>query len=635
MKYLALVGVALCCAVLPAVARADVPGPITDRVDAIVSAGGGTTGLYVKEVGGSVIAAKNETFAFEPASSIKALFHLYAHVQMQAGNAFPTDQVTLYAAGSCPNGAAVLGTEDLTSSLGKMMRVSDNPATRAQFERWTPDAGWPGFLSTTLALGQTSVTNILGCFAPGSLTFDDNTSSLTDLGIIYEGVSDTSLLQDPWRQSFYDLMSGREQFEDFGFDFTGIWPKLVTMSNQEKPAGLPNSLLEDFRDGMTANHKGGSYTRCDDNTCNPTREFLSFAGSAEFPTCESGSFSSRSYVWGIFIHDASNPNPGAGSTAAGMALGNAAAEPLREQMNAALAGWGACYPPDVTVATTPAAPPAGQDGFFNADDLAANAGSVQVNVSATDDSGVTDLLCTVDGVPVAVANQSGSNPRTGSFLLFADGIHAVECEATDGMTPSNTGASDDSANELTVKIDATSPGLLCQAAAFVLNGPGGNVTALVVDGLSGPATPTASSPADVSSAGAKFVDVTGEDNAGNSTTVGCPYVVSYLFLGFFSPLPKEEVKGGSTVPVKFALADANGVRIPDAEAQAIADACEARIFFTAGDPVPNCIGYDAGADLFHFNLKTPKGAVGLHTITIRVFDGLVELNEHSTDVSLK
>src|SRR5687768_7249906 len=100
----------------PGAARADVPGPITTRVDNLISVAGGTTGLYVKEVGGSVIAAKNETFAFEPASSIKVLLHLYAHTQVQAGNATLADPVTLYAPpppadGSCPVNSTNLGTE--------------------------------------------------------------------------------------------------------------------------------------------------------------------------------------------------------------------------------------------------------------------------------------------------------------------------------------------------------------------------------------------------------------------------------------------------------------------------------------------------------------------------------------------
>ena len=98
----------------------------------------------------------------------------------------------------------------------------------------------------------------------------------------------------------------------------------------------------------------------------------------------------RSYVWGAFIHGSLDHSYNGMSTPADAAFSNVRAEPLREQMNAALAGFGACYPPDVTVTTTPAAPPAGQDGWFNAADLAANGGGITVNVSATDDSGVTE-----------------------------------------------------------------------------------------------------------------------------------------------------------------------------------------------------------------------------------------------------
>ena len=58
---------ALACLVGATSARADVPGPITTRVMAILNAAGsGTTGMYVKEVGGPVIAAQNENFAFAP-----------------------------------------------------------------------------------------------------------------------------------------------------------------------------------------------------------------------------------------------------------------------------------------------------------------------------------------------------------------------------------------------------------------------------------------------------------------------------------------------------------------------------------------------------------------------------------------
>jgi Beta-lactamase enzyme family len=614
-------------------ARADVPGPITTRVMNILNAAGsGTTGMYVKEVGGPVIAAQNENFAFGPASSIKVLLHLYMHDQVEAGAANFTDQVAFFPGASniCPNGVVASGTEDLDDSAARMMRISDNLATRAQYEHWAPFPATINAYAAGLGLTQTQFTNFIGCNF-GLAGLDGNTTSLTDLGVIYEVVADSSQIAGATRTNFYNTMSGREQAGMPGGDFTGIWPVLVAMVDVEKPTGMPSELRDDFVAGMTANHKGGSYWTCTAVGCART-EFLSWAGSAVFPTCESDAFTSRSYVWGTFIHGSLDPSYNGTQTPAGAAFTNSRAEPLREQMNAALAGWGACYPPDVTVTTTPAAPPAGQDGYFNAADLAANGGGITVNVSATDDSGVTDLVCTDNGNPVAVLNQSGSNPRTGSFQLTTDGTHNVECEATDGMTPANTGASGDADNTVTVKIDGTPPTVTCQTPppVFVLNGPGGSVSATVTDATSGPVTSPISGPAVVTTAGAHTIDLTGEDKAGNTTTESCAYIVAYKFLGFLEPLPADHRKAGSKIPLKFMLGDANDVPISDAEAAALAAACEVQVFFSGGNPSPNCAEYKAGPNRFEFLLDTPKGVTGLHVITVKVLDGAVVINEEDS-----
>ena len=65
--------------------------------------------------------------------------------------------------------------------------------------------------------------------------------------------------------------------------------------------------------------------------------------------------------------------------------------------------------------------------------------------------------------------------------------------------------------------DVPSPG-----PAYVLGGAAGNVTATVSDLISGPVAASVSGAADVSSVGAKTASLTGEDAAGNQTTVNCP-----------------------------------------------------------------------------------------------------------------
>jgi hypothetical protein len=241
---------------------------------------------------------------------------------------------------------------------------------------------------------------------------------------------------------------------------------------------------------------------------------------------------------------------------------------------------------------------------------------------------------------VPVLGQSGEGsiavPRTGSFLVSSDGPHAIECKATDGMTPAHTDASPTYKNTASFKIDATPPTVTCgPTPVFVLNGPGGQVSATVTDSVSGPVAASVSGPADVSTAGPKTVLLTGNDNAGNSKTVACPYIVAYDILGFFSPLPKSIAQAGSTIPVKFALADANGVLISDAQAQGLAAACEVTVTFTGGTPSPNCFAYDATANQFVFMLKTPKSVTGPQTITMNVTIGAVVVNTTSSTLTLK
>src|SRR5271155_5873021 len=59
----------------------------------ILAPGGGTQGVYLRQLGGSVLANSNSTFAYEPASSIKPVIALYALEQVEHGHAHLTDQI--------------------------------------------------------------------------------------------------------------------------------------------------------------------------------------------------------------------------------------------------------------------------------------------------------------------------------------------------------------------------------------------------------------------------------------------------------------------------------------------------------------------------------------------------------------
>jgi hypothetical protein len=131
-------------------------------------------------------------------------------------------------------------------------------------------------------------------------------------------------------------------------------------------------------------------------------------------------------------------------------------------------------PPVVTLSVAPPTP-AGQGGWLNAAD-----GAATVTASATDDRAVTDLACTVDGAPVAVAGETGASPRSGAFTVSAEGTHAVACTATD--TAGNTS----DAATATVKLDRTAPriGYTGNAGTYAVDA-NLDITCAASDALSG------------------------------------------------------------------------------------------------------------------------------------------------------
>jgi hypothetical protein len=624
-RQIAFVATIVVAAAVAGVARADVPGPITTRVDTLLSAGGGTTGLYLKRVGGPVIAAKNENFAFEPASSIKVLIHLYAMQQVQNGLALSTP-IPVYAEpptdSSCPGGATG-GTEPLSEALKRMMRYSNNSATKELMIYF--GVGNLQALATSLGMSSTHLElsasppgfNVIGCQAAGATKVDDHTTSLVDLGNIYEGVADSSLLSGTSRETFYERMAGKEMFEQENYDFTGVWGnKLKAIVDDETPAGMYYKKKQLFVDGMRENAKGGGYGKCLTNGCGTLEEWLIMDGWLQLPVCTNGGFSDRKYVWGVFIDGATDPNYTDGKTTPSQtAFGTAYVEPLREQVHDALANWSDCFettPPTITLAVDPSDQIAAS-GWYNL----ASSGSdgVLAHFTATDASGIDFFICSgKQGIPTI-------------DHVLGDMNGTIHCSATDGVGNQAVDV------PFPFKIDQTPPSVTCTGPTptFVLGGPGGTVTASVADAMSGPASANVSAPSDVSSAGPKTAALTGHDVAGNATTKACPYVVAYNVLGFFSPLPKETLKGGSTVPVKLALADAAGVPIPDAEAASLAAACGVTV---EGGGAPLCLDYYAGPDRFQGTLQLPQTA-GPATILAKVTVGGQVINTLPLDVTIK
>lgn len=286
--------------------------------------------------------------------------------------------------------------------------------------------------------------------------------------------------------------------------------------------------------------------------------------------------------------------------------------------------WGA--PPSDQTSMIPNEPNAG-NGWYNS--------AVHVAVTSTDEGGpgVSETRCTLDAPipPRSFADLPAECRFTGRGAdVTTDGRHTLYAASKDveGIEATPIGTR--------FQIDQTPPEVACGLTpAFLVKGSGGIVSAAVRDATSGPAASVAVAVtgADVATAGLKSKLLVGFDNAGNSTSASCDYLVQYNFLGFLRPV-RERFRPGAIIPVRFKLGDASGAAIPDSQARALASACDVRISFAGGNPSPNCAHYDGRA--FFFDLKTGKGlAPGIYPITVKVFAGGNEVNSETVEVAIR
>jgi hypothetical protein len=296
----------------------------TTRVGQILRGGtDGETGLYLKQVGGSVQASLQDHRIFEPASTIKILIGLHAMRDVDAGASL-NDSVVMYAApasGSCPT-STVIGSESMGNSILQMLENSDNQRTKAMIDTY----GFSAINQTgqTIGLTGTHLNHYPGCGGPVA-----NQLTLADAGEIYEGIADGTLLSAANRPALYARMPAQAG------DFTGIQGAVNTIVDAEAPAfGLTATEISQFKSRLATHYKAGGYTLCSPSSC---LEYRSVAGSVEIPQCTRGLVGNKNFVWGIFIDAATS------AAAANSTFNAAKAEPLREPIRAALSSWAPCF----------------------------------------------------------------------------------------------------------------------------------------------------------------------------------------------------------------------------------------------------------------------------------------------------
>ena len=262
-------------------------------------------------------------------------------------------------------------------------------------------------------------------------------------------------------------------------------------------------------------------------------------------------------------------------------------------------------PPVTHIAFTPSTPNGSNNWYKTA---------VGVSITASDlDDVVAETRCAVDPASAPATFDDLVDPCP--LVVPSDGQHTIYAASRDVG-----GNIESPAVSASLKIDGTAPALApsLNVTTVSLGQTGVVASANATDATSGVAS-QGCDPVDTSTPGAHSVSCSATDNAGNTATASLSYTIEYRILGFFSPVPSSKWRVLQTVPVKVALANGAGVRISDAEAAALAAACQVKFEASgAQSKGPECMKYDAVMDQFVYNWRLGRNGVGAALIVVRI-----------------
>lgn len=295
----------------------------------------GQYGFFLKEVNGPVLAQMRPDTVFEPASTIKTLYHVHAMRRVSLGLASLNQIVNK------PTSCGVPGTNlTLEQTLFEMMEYSDNWATLGISNTF----GVANMNTTAGALGMasTSINSVIGCTWP----LPENQMTLRDLSDLHEAVANGYL--GGQRAKFYELMPESLLFPSWGNDRLGdrIDAEAVVL-------GLPPAVVSAFKQQLHIAYKPGSMS-------------WTTGGNTDYSTAEGGWMSvpfkngagvlqPREYTFGAFNHHFHVQQ-----MSGHRAMGDAELELVWNRVKAALATWDNYVPGQIT--SLPGAGCAGSNG---------------------------------------------------------------------------------------------------------------------------------------------------------------------------------------------------------------------------------------------------------------------------------
>jgi hypothetical protein len=305
---------------------------LSTKLDGLVASklDSGSHGFYLKQVGGGQLAGLLATKQFEPASSLKVLYHLKAIDAEEAGTTNDSTSITYHYNNLsdpadkdiCPDNFSSTATTNQKDADTRMMWNSDNRMTRGILEKY----GKASMLTLASQIGMkaTAINHNIGCGSPSNYT------TLYDLGRVYESFQNGSVVSNStWRANFRARMLNQT--------WSGFKNSICPVVQQEAAKlGKSSTVATNFCNTMTWVAKGGSYSN---SKTVPMTVQWSGSNLTGVPFKSGGVVTPRYFNFGYFVNNL-QLNTDAEKTSVQTALGTLYPEAIRPQIRAALlSGW--------------------------------------------------------------------------------------------------------------------------------------------------------------------------------------------------------------------------------------------------------------------------------------------------------
>ncbi|MCU0862576.1 MAG: class A beta-lactamase-related serine hydrolase [Planctomycetes bacterium] len=244
----------------------------------------GDHGFWLKEINGPVLAQMRPDTVFEPASTMKTVYHAYAMRRVHMGLSSLGTQINK------PTSCGVPGSnQSVQTTLRQMMQWSDNYSTLAISNHY--GIANINSMADSIGMASTNINYTIGCEGP----LPESQLTLRDIATLHETVANGYLGSQ--RQTFYDLMANGP-VDGLPFPTWGNDTLDARIDAEALVLGLPNAVRDAFKQELLLAYKPGGIGW---TVPGPMTFYFAEAGYASVPFKNAaGVITPKEYTYGVF-----------------------------------------------------------------------------------------------------------------------------------------------------------------------------------------------------------------------------------------------------------------------------------------------------------------------------------------------